>query len=71
MRKLKKIIEEFENGKASDIPIVLVKSSARIISPVLAALYNKNMEDGIFPQIFKTGKITPVYKKGNAELLEN
>ena len=26
---------------------------------------------GIFPQIFKTGKITPIFKKGNKELLEN
>ena len=29
------------------------------------------MNAGIFPQIFKTGKITPIFKKGNKELLEN
>ena len=28
------------------------------------------MDAGIFPQIFKTVKITPIFKKGNKELLE-
>ena len=69
--EIEEIIKDFDNGKASDIPIIIVKRSARIISPVLAKIYNKNMADGIFPEKFKTGKITPVYKKGNAELLEN
>jgi len=65
------VIHKFENGKASDIPVTLVKRSAKIISPVLTKLYNKNIVNGSFPEIFKTGKITPVYKKENAELLEN
>ena len=65
------VIRKFENGKASDIPVVLVKRSARLISPVLTKLYNKNIENGTFPEGFKTGKVTPVYKKENAELLEN
>ena len=65
------IIKQFENGKSSDIPVMLVKSSARIISPILTKLYNKNIENGTFPEKFKTGKVTPVYKKENAELLEN
>ena len=65
------IIKDFDTGKASDIPVILVKRSAGIISPILTKLYNKNIENGIFPEKFKTGKVTPVYKKGNAELLEN
>ena len=65
------IIKEFENGKASDIPVSLIKQSAKIICPVLVKLYNKCMSVGDFPEIFKIGKITPIFKKGNAELLEN
>ena len=65
------VIHKFENGKASDIPVTLVKRSAKIISPILTKLYNKNIVNGTFPENFKTGKITPVYKKENAELLEN
>ena len=65
------IIKEFENGKASDIPTILIKKSATMIAPTLAKLYNNCMNSGTFPQIFKTGKITPIFKKGNKELLEN
>ena len=65
------IIKEFENGKASDIPTILIKKSAKIISPILARLYNRCMSNGIFPEIFKTGKVTPIFKKGNKEHLEN
>ena len=69
--EIEKIIREFENGKASDIPVVLIKRSSHIISTCLANLYNIYMVNGIFPSEFKLGKITPIYKKGNAELLEN
>ena len=65
------IIKEFENGKASDIPTILIKRSAKIITPVLTKLYNFCMSVGDFPSTFKTGKITPIFKKGDAELLEN
>ena len=54
------IIKKFENEK-----------SAKLIKPLLAKLYNNCMDAGIFPQIFKTGKITSIFKKGNKELLEN
>ena len=32
---------------------------------------NKFMKQGIFPDSIKIGKITPIYKKDNPELLEN
>ena len=51
--------------------MIKIDCRERIISPVLAKLYNKNITSGVFPVNCKTGKITPVYKKGNAELLEN
>ena len=65
------IIKEFENGKASDIPVVIVKATTSIISPILCKLYNNCMLTGTFPNILKTAKITPVYKKGNRECFEN
>ena len=66
-----KIISEFENGKASDIPISVVKKSSHVIAPVLSNYFNILMAEGIFPDVLKTGKITPVYKKGNPEEIEN
>ena len=65
------IIRELKNGKASDIPIHVIKQSSRVISPVLCVLYNRCMKDGIFPDELKIGKISPIYKKDNKELLEN
>ena len=66
-----KIISEFENGKASDIPISVVKKSSHVIAPVLSNYFNILMSKGLFPDVLKTGKITPVYKKGNPEEIEN
>ena len=65
------IISELENAKSSDIPIILLKVSNAVISPVLSNLYNYYMKIGEFPHIFKKGKITPIFKKGDRELLEN
>ena len=69
--EISNIIRELENNKASDIPIVLVKRSNNIISPILSRLYNQCMILGIFPSMLKVGKITPIHKKGNKELIEN
>ena len=65
------IIKEFTYGKASDIPIILIKKSAMIIAPCLATLYNDCISTGDFPSILKIGKITPIFKKGDCESIEN
>ncbi len=69
--EVESIIKHFESGKSSDIPIILIKKCSSIISQPLSTLYNKLMKKGDFPQILKVGKITPIHKKGNKELLEN
>ena len=65
------IINDFENGKASDIPIVLIKASSAIISSHLAPLYNRCISNGNFPDILKRGKISPIFKKGDREDIAN
>ncbi len=65
------VITELQNGKASDIPIHVIKKSAHVISPYLVKLYNQCMQGGTFPDELKTGRISPIYKKDNEELLEN
>ena len=69
--EVSKIISELKNGKSSDIPIHVIKKSSSIISPLLSVLYNECMNDGIFPDDLKIGRISPIYKKDNEELLEN
>ena len=69
--EISELISDLENSKASDIPIKIIKRSSHIISPLLASHSNDTMSKGIFPDILKVGKITPIYKKDNPELLEN
>ena len=65
------VVQDFKNGKASDIPIIVIKRTAKLISRPLARLYNSCMQNGTFPEIFKTGKVIPIHKKGNKENIEN
>ena len=65
------IIKNLQNGKSSDIPIGVIKKTSSIISPLLAWNFNHSMNIGKFPDELKLGKITPIFKKDNEELLEN
>jgi hypothetical protein len=65
------IIKGLENNKSSDIPIRLIKKSAHIFSNTLANYFNIFMKSGLFPDVLKLGKVTPVFKKGNPEVLGN
>ena len=69
--EIAEIIAGFENGKASDIPITVLKKTAHLISSLLAPLYNNCMRKGTFPSLFKVGKVTPIFKKDNKECIEN
>ena len=65
------LISGLDNNKASDIPIRIIKKSAHIIAPFLSEYFNLHMKLGSFPDVLKTGKITPIYKKGNPEDIGN
>ena len=65
------LISGFDNNKASDIPIRIIKKVSHIIAPTLSKYFNILMRDGIFPDTLKIGKITPIYKKGNPEDVGN
>ena len=65
------IIMEFSNNKSSDIPIVVIKHCASFIAPILSKLYNKCIQDGVFPKVLKNGVITPIHKKGRKDKIEN
>ena len=69
--EIRDIILEFQNGKSSDIPIHVVKKACHTVSPIICALYNRCMKNGVFPDELKTGRISPIYKKDDKQLLEN
>ena len=60
--EIENIISTFENGKASDIPVRIIKKCSKVISPILKILYNSCITNGVFPSIVKVGKISPIHK---------
>ena len=69
--EISEIIDNLQKGKASDIPIGIIKKTNEILSPILSLHFNYLMKIGKFPDELKLGKVSPIYKKDNEELLEN
>ena len=69
--ELEEIVSGLENDKSSEISIVILKKCFKLISANVSGFFNEFMADGIFPDILKTIKITPIFKKGNPQLLDN
>ena len=69
--EISNIISGLQNGKASDFPIRVIKKLSHILSPVLTHHFNHLINIGHFPTVLKIGKISPIYKKDDEELLEN
>ena len=69
--EVKTIISDMKSGKASDIPVSVIKKTSDIISPILAHHFDYLMKIGKFPDTLKLGKITPIYKKEDEQLLQN
>ena len=69
--EIRDIIMEFQNGKSSDVPIHVIKMASPVISSVICVLYNRCMTNGGFLDELKMGRISPIYKKEDEQLLEN
>ena len=70
-KELEEIVYNLENDKSSDISITILKKCFKLISANVSGFFNKFMITGEFPDILKIGKITPIFKKGNPQLLDN
>ena len=53
------------------LPTFIVKDCIRIWAPTLRAIFNKSLQDGIFPHPWKRTRIIPIYKSGAREKVEN
>ena len=53
------------------VPVILIKNNKNSISKVLSDIINLSFKSGIFPQAFKWGIITPIFKSGNPAHIEN
>jgi len=54
-----------------DIPENLVKQCIQLIKGLLSHIYNLSLTSGVFPNVWKTVKVKPLYKKGNKYDMRN
>ena len=65
------IIETKKSSQIDLLNIHILKQIAPCISEQLAYIFNKSLDQGIFPEEFKIARIIPIYKKDNRDLIQN
>ena len=69
-KKLKDINERKAAG-LDKIPCKLLKIAAVIVAPSLTQIFNMIISTGIFPTDWKLAKVTPIFKKGKKDEMNN
>ena len=67
-------INQLKNGKASgpdNVSVTLVKDAKGFIANPLMLIYNSSLENGAFPDIWKLTRVSPIYKSGPKNELNN
>ena len=49
----------------------LLKDAATVIAPTLTEIFNHSLKSSTFPQIWKDGKVTPIFKSGDHSNMSN
>ena len=62
------IVGGLDSGKASDIPISLLKKTLGVLLDPLFRFFHYFLNNGIFPNIFKKASVTPIFKKGDSHI---
>ena len=53
------------------IPVFIYKKIVDYIAPVFSVLFNKSVSEGIFPNILKIARVTPIYKSKSHKIVSN
>ena len=56
---------------ADRIPVEILKDAVHLVSKPLTLICNASLEKGIFPQIWKFTRVTPIYKTGSKTDVNN
>ena len=74
VEEVKNTLTKLSTAKATgpdQIHSIIFKNRAGIISEPLTFLFNRSLNEGIFPTVWKTAHVTPIHKKGNKEQCTN
>src|SRR3989442_11552044 len=72
--EVRELISGIKNSAAcgpDQVPVSVIKSVSKCISPVLSSIINHSIQQGIFPDALKVAKVKPIYKCGEKSLLSN
>ena len=71
--EISKIIESLKDKscKLDCIPVFIYKHLNNFISDTICNLFNSSVLEGIFPDILKQAKVTPIYKSGSSKLINS
>ena len=53
------------------IPMFIYKYLSPVISPIISKIFNISIEEGVFPDCLKTGRVVPLHKFGDATIENN
>ena len=74
IKEIENIISSLQENKSSgpnSLPSKILKTSKKQLSVPLAHLINLAFEIGNFPEILKTAKVIPIFKKGDQQDYNN
>ena len=72
--EVKNVLKDLNPTKAVGSDIIhneILITSRDVIVEALTILFNISLQEGVFPTIWKTAHVTPIYKKGSKELSTN
>lgn len=64
-------LDENKNGGPDQLSNYFIKKVREHLAHPLSIIFNKSLKHGIFPNQFKYGYITPIYKKGDKNMIIN
>lgn len=67
-------IKQLKSGKAAGpdkVPTAIVKDVGDLVSKPLMMIFNSSLKNGIFPDIWKLARVTPIFKSGAKKDVNN
>ena len=72
--EVRKLLEKLETKKSTgldNLPPRMLKIAAGVLAPSLAFLFNQSISSGIVPIEWKLARVTPIFKKGKRQDVNN
>lgn len=71
--EIKKLVLSLPNKgfTVNSIPVFIYKKIIDFVAPIFSSIFNRSVSEGIFPDILKIARITPIYKGKSHKVVSN